>query len=114
VGGNEYVGRRVLHTVEHKASARRTVKVEQHGTVTGWIGETDVDRAGQPGFVSERTGQPANLYHVRFDEVPYHPYASMLLDGIDLEGHELEQCLVEEADPAATKEPAKKKAKTST
>jgi hypothetical protein len=108
--GNDYVGRHVVHTVEHKASARRTVSIDQYGTVTGWISETDVDRAGQPGFISEKTGKPARLYHVKFEEVPYHQYASLLLDAVDLEEHELEQCLVEE-DPTI-KEPSKKKVKT--
>jgi hypothetical protein len=38
------------------------------GTVLGWISETDVDSEGNPGFESSRTGQPAPLFHVVFDD----------------------------------------------
>jgi hypothetical protein len=107
--GSEYVGRHVLHTFEHRASARRTVTIEQYGTVVGWISETDVDRSGAPGFVSEKTGRPARLFHVRFAEVPHHPYASLLLVSVDMEEDELERCVL----PPEEEGPAKKKAKLS-
>ena len=38
------------------------------GTVVGWISETDVDSEGNPGFESSRTGEPAALFHVMFDD----------------------------------------------
>lgn len=38
------------------------------GRVVGWISETDVDSEGNPGFESSRTGQPACLFHVVFDD----------------------------------------------
>ena len=38
------------------------------GTVIGWISETDVDSEGNPGFESSKTGQPACLFHVVFDD----------------------------------------------
>lgn len=37
------------------------------GTVTGWISEKDVDKEGNPGFLSEQDGKPADLFHVTFD-----------------------------------------------
>jgi hypothetical protein len=49
---------------------------------------------GNPGFVSERTGQPANLFHVVFDDDPNHPYASQLLDTQDMEEYEVLDCLL--------------------
>lgn len=108
--GNDFLGRSVIYTLEHKASARRIVKIDQKGIVDGWIRETDVDRAGEPGFVSERTGKPARLYHVTFEEVRHHQYANLLLDSVDLEEYELEQCLVPLED-AETNEPPQKKAR---
>jgi hypothetical protein len=38
------------------------------GTILGWISETDVDSEGNPGFESSKTGQPAPLFHVVFDD----------------------------------------------
>lgn len=90
---NEYLGKRVKWITHHKASARRTVALEQTGIVTGWISETDVDKEGQPGFVSE-TGEPARLYHVKFEEDPHHAYSSHLLSEQDLEEWELKECLI--------------------
>lgn len=105
--GSDYLGRRVLWTTKHKASARRTVQLEQIGSITGWISETDVDKAGEPGFVSEKTGQPAKLFHVDFDDDSHHPYASMLVSSQDLEEFEILECLIDED----TAFPPKKKAK---
>ena len=53
------------------------------GTVVAWIAETDVDSEGNPGFEDSRTGQPANLFHVVFDEFEQ-----------DFEEWELEECFV--------------------
>ena len=86
---NEYLGRRVRWVTQHHASARRVVDLEQIGTVSGWIRETDTDREGQPGFVSEQTGKPAKLYHITFHEDRNHPYFSYLLEEQDLEEWEL-------------------------
>jgi hypothetical protein len=107
--GSEYLGRRVVWTTKHAASARRTVDVDQIGTLTGYISETDVDQSGEPGFVSEKTGKPAKLYHVAFDDEPSHPYASYLVQSQDLEEDELLECMVPEDNSA--KSPAKKKAR---
>jgi hypothetical protein len=106
--GNEYLGRRVVWTTKHAASARRTVDVDQVGTLTGYISETDVDQSGEPGFISEKTGKPAKLFHVAFDDEPSHPYASYLVQSQDLEEDELLECMVPEE---SVKSPAKKKAR---
>jgi hypothetical protein len=106
--GNEYLGRRVVWTTKHAASARRTVDVDQVGTMTGYISETDVDQSGEPGFVSEKTGKPAKLFHVAFDDEPSHPYASYLVQSQDLEEDELLECMVPED---SVRSPAKKKAR---
>ena len=37
------------------------------GLIVGWIAETDVDKNGQPGYVSESDGKPAALFHVQFE-----------------------------------------------
>ncbi|GAX14255.1 hypothetical protein FisN_1Hh450 [Fistulifera solaris] len=95
--GSEYLGKFVRWVTEHKASARRKVAVEQIGEVVGWISETDVDKAGEPGFVSEKTGKPASLYHVVFNDEPtHHPYASVLIEFVDLEEYELKECILSE------------------
>lgn len=105
--GNEYLGRRVKWTMNHSVSARRTVPVDQVGTVVGYISETDVDNAGEPGFVSEQTGKPAKLFHVSFDDDPHHPYASYLVQSQDLEEYELTGGIL----PEESQSPAKKKAR---
>lgn len=95
--GSEYLGKLVRWVTQHKASARRTVAVEQIGEVVGWISDTDVDKAGEPGFVSEKTGKPAALYHVVFNDEPtHHPYASVLIEFVDLEEYELKECILSE------------------
>lgn len=91
---NEYLGKRVKWVTHHKASARRTVALEQIGTAIGWISETDVDKEGNPGFVSDQTGKPARLYHVKFEEDPHHAFSSHMLSEQDLEEWELKQCLI--------------------
>lgn len=60
IDGHEYMGRQVLIRPEGATE-------ELKGTVVGWIADTDVDRAGEPGFISTKTGQAAFLFHVSFD-----------------------------------------------
>lgn len=105
---DEYMGRRVKWITQHKASAKRTVRLEQVGTVTGWISETDVDKEGKPGFVSERTKKPARLYHVKFDDDSHHAYSSHFLSEQDLEEWELKECLIQKDEDG----PPLKKART--
>jgi len=88
--GHEYLGQKVQWKTEHKVTSRRTITVEQIGIVEGWISATDVDKQGQAGYKSEKTGQPAALFHVTFsDEPSLHPYGSVLIEFIDLEEDEL-------------------------
>lgn len=94
--GHEWIGRQVSWVSEHKVSGTRTVKVEQVGTIEGYIKSTDVDKDGNPGFISESTGQPADLFHVVFPDQPHHQYASFLLNSQDLEEHEVLGNLYEE------------------
>ena len=49
---------------------------------------------GDPGFVSEKTGEKAELFNVKFDDDPNHPYANHLLDEQDLEEYEILDCLL--------------------
>jgi len=98
---HEFIGLRVRYTSQHKPSARRTVDVIQEGFVTGWISETDLDRQGEPGYVSEKTGLPTALFHVTFKDDPGHPYYKHLLDSIDLEEGEVLEMLL--GDPPAKK-----------
>lgn len=94
--GNEYIGRQILWKHEHKASARRTVSLDQIGEITGYISETDVDKAGQPGFISDTTGKPARLYHIKFKDDPRNPYSNYLLSEQDLEEAEILECLIDQ------------------
>lgn len=55
--GNKYLGKSVRLSIED---------VEEVGTVTGWISDKDVDKDGAPGYTSEKTGKPADLFHVSF------------------------------------------------
>lgn len=56
-GGHPLIGRWV-----------RYARKRADGKVVGWISETDVDSKGNPGFISTKTGVPANLFHVKFDD----------------------------------------------
>ena len=76
--GHEYLSRKVQYTPEG-ASAPVI------GIVTGWIAETDVDSDGNPGFTCSKTGEPARLFHVVFDDIEQ-----------DFEEFELEECLIDE------------------
>lgn len=94
--GHEWIGRQVAWSADHKISGRRSVTLEQVGTIVGFIKATDVDKEGNPGFVSELTGQPAHLFHVEFPDQPHHQYASFLLNSQDLEESEVLESLLEE------------------
>jgi hypothetical protein len=87
--GHPHIGRRVVYTSQQQTPSSRTVTVEQVGTVTGWIASTDVDQHGNPGFVSEYTREPADLFHVVFDDELGHPYFPLLLMSQDLEEREV-------------------------
>lgn len=87
--GHEYLGRQVHRVAIHQVSSRRTVNIEQPGTVVGWISEVDVDKKGKPGFVSEKTGKPANLFHVKYEVDRYTAHADFQLEQQVLEESEL-------------------------
>jgi hypothetical protein len=95
--GHPYLGRRIVYTTEHAVTSRRTVTVDQLGTVTGWIADTDVNRRGQPAYVSTRNNNlPSNLYHVTFPADPNNTYAYHLVESADMEESELLDCLIPE------------------
>lgn len=79
--GHKYLGRRVEYNFPDG--------VVGNGTCTGWISEMDVDKDNNPGFVSERTNEPACLFHVTMDSDC--PVASQ-----DFEGYEMEDIMVDE------------------
>ena len=78
--GNDYLGKRVKHTFLDGVTAM--------GTITGWISDKDVDREGNPGFVSEKTNEPACLFHVTMD-------STCAVASQDFEEYELEYILME-------------------
>lgn len=93
--GHEYLGRQIKWSIEHKVTSRRVISVDQFGVVEGWISERDVDSAGNPGFLSEKTGSPAALFHVVFyDDPNMHAYGSIFVESVDLEEYELVERLV--------------------
>eukprot|EP00934_Nitzschia_sp_Nitz4_P009235 Nitzschia sp. Nitz4//scaffold192_size41448//28781//29893//NITZ4_007487-RA/size41448-processed-gene-0.32-mRNA-1//-1//CDS//3329540242//9225//frame0 len=104
--GHEWIGRQVSWSTSHKVSGTRKIQVEQVGTITGYIKDTDLDKMGNPGFVSEQTSEPANLFHVVFPDEPHHQYASHLLNSQDLEENEVSQNLLEETPAAKRKREA--------
>ena len=59
------------------------------GTVTGWIAADDKDSDGNPGFISEKDGKPAALFHITFD-------ADSTIASQDLEEFELGGIFVDE------------------
>ena len=65
---------------------------------------TDVDKAGNPGYRSEKTGEPAPLFHVVYDDDPNHPYPSHLMESQDLEEYEIAEMLVDDGTNADKKE----------
>ena len=95
--GHEWLGRQVISGTLHRISGTRKVHIDQIGTIDGYIDEKDVDKEGNPGFVSEKTGKPAKLFHVSFPDEPHHQYASFLLESKDLEEHEIADNLLEES-----------------
>lgn len=98
--GHEWINRRVERRHVQAVSARRNVTVIQYGTIKGWIAATDVDKAGNPGYRSEKTGEPACLFHVVYDDDPNNPYPSHLMEFQDLEEHEVREMLLAENDGA--------------
>ena len=42
--GHTLIGRKIFYTFQHKASARRQIKIEQYGTIAGYIDESDTDK----------------------------------------------------------------------
>jgi hypothetical protein len=44
--GHDLIGRKVVWTFQHKASARRQIKIEQVGLIEGYIDESDTDKVG--------------------------------------------------------------------
>jgi len=107
--GHDLIGRKVTWTFQHKASARRQIKIVQVGLIEGYIDESDTDKEGNPGYVSEKSGKPANLFHVVFDDNPGHPYAQYLLHETDLDEYEIVDNLLPPEVPAASGSPSKKK-----
>jgi hypothetical protein len=81
--GHNYLQRRVKYEIPEGESFL--------GTVTGWISADDKDSAGNPGFISERDGKPAALFHVTFD-------LNSTIASQDLEEFELLSCLLEEGE----------------
>lgn len=55
ITGHEFIGKKIV------------VDSDIDGLIVGWIAETDMDKHGQPGYVSETDGKPAALFHVQFD-----------------------------------------------
>jgi hypothetical protein len=81
--GHKLLGRRVEYTFLDGVTGK--------GTLTGWISDKDVDKEGNPGFVSERTDLPACLFHVTMDSDC--PIASQ-----DFEGYEVKEILIDDSD----------------
>ena len=80
-------------TSDHKYLGRRVEYVFPDGlvgkgTCTGWISDKDVDKENNPGFVSERTNQPACLFHVTMD-------VDCPVSAQDFEDFEMEEILVD-------------------
>ena len=94
--GHDWLMRRVKRSHVQAVTSRRQVTVEQLGTITGWIAATDVDKAGNPGYRSEKTGEPAPLFHVDYDDDPNNPYPSLLMEFQDLEEFEIAEMLVDD------------------
>jgi hypothetical protein len=110
--GHDWIGREVGWSSTHKVSGTRKVTVEQVGTIEGYIKATDVDKEGNPGFVSESTGKPADLFNVVFPDQPHHTYSTFLLSSQDLEEHEVLESLLEETPTAKRKREAALAAET--
>merc|ERR1740117_2015553 len=72
--GHTFIGRKISYTFQHKASARRQIKIEQYGTIAGYIDESDTDKNGNPGFFSEKNEKADNLFHITFDNTKSDSY----------------------------------------
>lgn len=107
--GHELIHRRIRIVNSHTLSGKRAIKVEQVGRVIGWISETDCDRHGEPGYISEETNKPASLFHVVFDDSPGHPYFKYLIESQDMEEVEVRKWLIEDENL----QPPKKRARVS-
>lgn len=105
--GHELIERRIRMVHSHTLSGKRSIKVEQLGYVTGWISETDCDRHGEPGYVSEETKEPASLFHVVFDDAPGHPHFKYLVESQDMEEGEVRKWLLDDDDFLQPKKRAK-------
>mmetsp|Transcript_13546 Transcript_13546/g.19992 ORF Transcript_13546/g.19992 Transcript_13546/m.19992 type:complete len:330 (-) Transcript_13546:208-1197(-) len=103
--GHELIGKFVLHTHIQKLSGARSLSIDQIGKVVGWISDSDTDRQGQPGYVSEKTNAPAALFHVAFEEAPGHAYPKYLLEYQDLEENEIREILMPEDEEPKSKRP---------
>ena len=79
--GHELIGRRIEYTFPDE-------NISGKGTITGWISETDVDKEGNPGFVSEKTNEAARLFHATMDTEC--PLASQ-----DFEEYEVDAILID-------------------
>uniref|UniRef100_A0A7S0Y6B8 Uncharacterized protein n=2 Tax=Pseudo-nitzschia delicatissima TaxID=44447 RepID=A0A7S0Y6B8_9STRA len=107
--GHDFIGRKMVWTFQHKASARRQITIEQVGFIEGYIDKADTDKEGNPGYVSEKTGKPASLFHVVFEDNPGHPYAQYLLDHTDVEEFEILENLLPPEEPKAKTPTSSKK-----
>mmetsp|Transcript_6540 Transcript_6540/g.7331 ORF Transcript_6540/g.7331 Transcript_6540/m.7331 type:complete len:413 (-) Transcript_6540:119-1357(-) len=76
---HKYLGRKVEYTFPDGIIGK--------GKVIGWISDKDVDKNGNPGFVSENTGKAACLFHVQMDN-------DCSIESQDLEGYEVEEVLL--------------------
>ena len=89
--GHKYIGKTIKYAHQMNSSKKKSSKVtylHHHGTITGWLSETDVDSEGNPAFLSERNGKPAQLFHISFS-----PETNNGLLFVDLEGYEVEKYL---------------------
>jgi len=80
-GGHSFLQKRVKYEASKGEYA--------FGTVAAWISADDVDSEGNPGFLSEKDGKPAALFHITFD-------ANSAFASQDLEEFELMDTFIEE------------------
>jgi hypothetical protein len=110
--GHALLNKRVEYTSTHRMGSRQ-VFVKQTGTIKGWIASTDKDKQGEPGYISDQTGEPADLFHIVFDDEPHHPYAKLLIESMDMEENEVMESLLDSGgEDDAVSEPPSKRAKT--
>lgn len=85
--GHAYLGKRIEYHFPDGVIGK--------GICTGWIAAKDVDKDGQPGFVSERTNKPACLFHVTMDE-------DCQVESQDFEGYEMEEIFIDDTEEWCT------------